>query len=540
MRNNLRIRIGAGAVLLMLGVVILIVGCAAPKKAEKDTFFEKWHTMAQSSAGHSPVAKPKTVVLPPETVKDQRLPEGVEAKELPAVKISLKMRQADIKAVLRSLARIADQNILIRNEIKGDITVDFRGIPWEQAFTSILRAQGLDYVWEGEIIRIISTEDMDREMKVEAIADQRRANEMAAKLTDPLHLVIVSVDYAEAKNVQTNLQEFLTKDKDGKPRGTVKVDEHSNSLIISATREDLVRILPVIERIDKPTPQILIKAHIVETTKETARKLGIMWGGSYQARVGDHNLYAAPGDVSTLKSASSTVAAAAGIAGTGMAVNFPASMSSTAFGALGLAFGTLGGNIIEMQLNALQTEGALNILSSPSITTLDNQKAYTENGERVPVLSIDKDGNRTVRYEDAVLRLEIKPHVIDGTNLKMGIVVKKDEVDLTRKVDENPFIIKKQTQTSLIVRDGETIVISGLTKQKTQNVTSGIPGLKDLPVLGWLFKGEDKSKTMEEVMVFITPKILPPYVASAAGGTDDKNKAPETAPHQEPAVPPGS
>jgi len=121
------------------------------------------------------------------------------------------------------------------------------------------------------------------------------------------------------------------------------------------------------------------------------------------------------------------VAGSPGISGQGFGVNFPAAMSATGAGSLGLMFGTIGGNILDMQLNALQKDGKLNILSSPSITTLDNQTAFTQNGAKVPYVSVDKDGNREVKFEDVVLRLEITPHVIDGENMKMVINVKKDE-----------------------------------------------------------------------------------------------------------------
>jgi type IV pilus assembly protein PilQ len=205
-------------------------------------------------------------------------------------------------------------------------------------------------------------------------------------------------------------------------------------------------------------------------------------------------------------------------------------------------FGSIGGNILDLQLNALQKDGKLNILSSPSITTMDNQLAFTENGEKVPFSTIDTSvtpPTRTVKFEDAVLRLEITPHVIDGRNLSMKILVKKDEVDMSRTVEGNPFIIKKQTSTSLIVQDGETIVISGLTKQRGLNSESGVPGLKDIPFLGWLFKGEGKSESMEEVLIFITPKILPATIAAVkpvegerpagtdAGGKPNAEKAPK-------------
>jgi type IV pilus assembly protein PilQ len=188
-------------------------------------------------------------------------------------------------------------------------------------------------------------------------------------------------------------------------------------------------------------------------------------------------------------------------------------MSGVASGSLGLIFGTIGENILEVQLNALQKDGKLNILSSPSITTLDNQMAFTENGDIVPFATTETSGGiltRSIKKEEATLRLEIIPHVIDGKNLKMKIVVKKNEVDPSRNVDGNPYIIKKQTETNLIAQDGETIVISGLTKQKKLDDTSGIPWLKDIPVLGWLFKGEGTSESMEEVLIFITPTIIKP------------------------------
>ncbi len=160
-------------------------------------------------------------------------------------------------------------------------------------------------------------------------------------------------------------------------------------------------------------------------------------------------------------------------------------------------FGSIGGNILDLQLSALQKDGKLNILSSPSITTLDNQKAFTENGEKVPFSTLDTSvtpPTRTVKFEDAVLRLEITPHVIDGQNLSMKILVKKDEVDLTRTVDGNPFIIKKQTETSLIVQDGETIVISGLTKQRKPAVGQRRPRAEGHPLPGLALQGRGQER----------------------------------------------
>ena len=180
---------------------------------------------------------------------------------------------------------------------------------------------------------------------------------------------------------------------------------------------------------------------------------------------------------------------------------------------------------MEVELQALQKDSKLNILSSPSITTLDNQKAFTENGQRVPFVTLTTGTagaapTQTVTFENAVMRLEITPHVIDGKNMKMKIKVEKDELDFTHAATMlgNPIIIKKLTETSLIVKDGETIVISGLTKETRGDGDAGVPWLKDIPVLGYAFKADNKNEAMEEVLIFITPHILP------VGKDQDKEK----------------
>ncbi|MFA5179934.1 MAG: type IV pilus secretin PilQ [Syntrophales bacterium] len=532
--------------------VLIICGCADKEIVKKDPFFEKWNTLADTAAGYSPSPRKRASALAQELLK-----EAVEADKGQAVKIvrtlptqtvSMKMRQADVKTVLRSLARIVNRNIVVKNEIKGEITIDFHDVPWDQAFNSILRAQGLTYAWDGDIIRVMTFEDMDLELK-------RQTQEEGIQRVAPLRTVVIPIDYAKPKELKENLESFLTRTKDDKPRGSVRVDEHSNSLIISAIRDDLVKMMPIIEKIDRPTPQIQIKANIVETTKETARMLGIQWGGMYQTtatRTGG-NVYVTPGGTTTspgsiidpLTGGYTPSVGSPGLSGQGFGVNFPGSQAlitaAGGMGSLGLMLGTLGGNILEVQLNALQQDSKLNILSSPSITTRDNQMAFTENGERVPYITNQTSGGtvtQTTMFEDVVLRLEITPHVVDDQTLSMKILVKKDEVDPVRNVNGNPYIIKKKTETNLMVRNGETIVISGLTKQRSSTGDTGVPGLKDVPALGWLFKTDARSEKMEEVLIFITPKILPPYQLAEAApkppgakekGGAEAGKKPKTA-----------
>jgi len=522
--------------------VMNLAGCAGESPMKKDPFFEKWQTMEQTSKGHSPVAKSRTldvqdIISKSGNARNEEKP-VTAVRRLPTKEVSLKMRQADVKAVLRALALASGLNILIKNEVKGDVSVEFKAVPWDQAFKSILRNQGLTYEWEGNIIRVMSMEDQERDLK-------RRSNEVSGRSMEQLMTIVVPIEYGKPKDISDNLKDFLTKDKDGKPIGSIKVDEHSNSLIISAIRQDLDQMMTIIEKIDKPTYQILIKANIVEATKDTARNLGIQWGGAYKGVVGGRNVYVTPGG--TIPTGTPTTSSTPatydpikggvntptsgdpGLSGQGFGVNFPASAAAIAAaggsGSLGLLFGTIGGNILEVQLQALQQDNKVNILSSPSITTLDNQMAYTENGERVPYVSTSSSTTGTtqdVKFEDAVLRLEIKPHVIGEKNLKMEILVKKNEVDNTRNVLGNPYIIKKETKTTLIVKDGETIVISGLTKQQTSGTESGIPWLKNIPGLGWLFKSSGTGESMEEVLIFITPTILPPQGIAAAPTATDK------------------
>jgi type IV pilus assembly protein PilQ len=513
---------------LFFGLVTLIflINCSGDLKSnKKDPIFEKWATVAEDSQGHSPSAEPKKIDVADLTAKQSSAAAiaAASAKKLPTTPINLTMRQAELKAVLRAMAKSVNLNLMLRNDLKGEISVDFRGVPWDQAFVGLLRTHGLNYVWEGNILLVKTAEDIEQDLKQKV---QLRDIQWVEPLLQP---VIINIDYADSKKLSEMLQDFLTKDKDGKPRGSVKVDEHTNSLVISAMRDDLSKMLPIIEKLDKPTPQVLIKANIVETTKEVARDLGIKWGGYTSANVGNS------GKVFNVTGGSGPVGATGSDSKFGL--NFPvlgsalgAVTTNTPLASVGLLFGKIGGNLLEVELQALQKDSKLNIISSPSITTLDNQKAFTVNGEKVPYLTTKYDdkgfATQTSAFEEVVMRLEITPHVIDGKNLKMTILVKKDEVDMTRKSSVgDPYILRKETQTVLIVKDGETIVISGMTKQRLGDGDAGLPWFKDIPLLGYLVKADNKNEKMEEVLIFITPHILPVQKdQDKIAGTDNGGK----------------
>ncbi|WP_459876906.1 type IV pilus secretin PilQ [Desulfothermus naphthae] len=502
---------------MFAGLIVLIIGCATPK-VEKDHYLDKWKTYAKGHLGSSPKATISAVDIEKGLHDEKKKIKKIEKKDiLPKIPVTLKMRDASIKAIIHALAKTANVNIITTQNIKGRIDVDIVKQPWDQVFLSLLKSHGLTYSVDGKIIRVVSKEDLAAELAVESIEAKKQEQAKAMLEAAPLLTRVIKINFADAEKLQKLLMGLLTKDKKGKTRGNILVDSHTNSLVISAIEPDLKKIMKLIKVLDKPTNQIHLKAYIVEANKNVARELGIQWGGRWATSINGINQLKLSGPVSSSSetggTSTSTDTFGTGKSDTGFGVQFPissiASPSSTAKGGgLNILIGNPAHNILEMQLSALEEKGQVHILSSPSLTTLDNQMAFTESGQKVPYVTIDEDGNREVEFEDAVLRLEVTPHVIADKYLKMDIKVKKDEVDFSRTVDGNPTINKKETQTSLVVSDGETIVISGLSKQTLRDTVSGIPVLKDLPLFGYLFKGDSKSREFEDILIFITPTIL--------------------------------
>ncbi|HBE94985.1 MAG TPA: type IV pilus secretin PilQ [Desulfovibrio sp.] len=508
----------------LLCLLFLAASCAEKKTSEIDPATDKYKVMSEQAQGHS---VPKSAAVYPdrrEEVHKQKLvtqPTEETERPLPRIKVSLRMHDANVVAVIQALGRAAHQSIVVSPKVEGTVSVNIQDMPWDSVFRGVLRSNKLAFAWEGEIIRVMTLEDMDADLQYDVLRKKRRTEQLAMEKTAPLTTSVIKVKFADVKTMREGLEKFLAKDAEGKAIGSVDVDSFTNSVIVQTLAGDQDKFLHLVESLDRPRSQIKLKAHIVETTQDTARALGVQWGGGYSGRVrSGNNLWVVPGGSSTTTtdplSGGGTYNLGTGLSGLGYGLDFvpegyPTTSGSTGATALGLMFGKVGGSILEVQLKALQDEGKLNIISSPSITTLDNQKAYTESGARVPYQTIEGTGadkTISVEFQDVVLRLEITPHIIDQQFLKMTLLIKKDEVDSTRAVDGNPYIIKKQTETTLIARNGETVVISGLTKQTTSTGSSGVPGLKDAPGVGWLFGSRSKSENLDEYLIFITPEVL--------------------------------
>lgn len=550
--------------LVCIALLYFLAGCGTGKKEAPPDPFEKWRVMAEETkdvkdpgpgpeiekgpdvqAGAS--LEKQQAVTAPVGKEPEPAPRGSENK-LPDRPVSLKMMDVSLQVLLRVLARTGNVNILMSDNIQGTTTVSIDNMAWDLAFISILNTHGLDYLFDGNALRVISKEDIDRET---AMLEARQNYEIRkkehnlslaslkkqTKRLEELETKVIRIKYADVNSLRNILEQYLssgnadTENRDGAAetdqsaqkelsglKGLILADANTNSLIIHATQTDMDKILPIIGELDRPTPQVRIEAHIVEANSDTARELGIQWGGLLLKSYSDENLWVGgpmgEWDSSLLTSDDDDSDADAGtpiqhLMPIGNIMNFPtdSSLEDGKGMSLGLMFETFGKNILTAQLTALQEDGKLNILSNPSITTMDNQAATIESGSEVPFQTVEDDEVQII-FKKAVINLKVTPHVIDDRSLKLEIVTHKDELDWSNTINGYPTIITKNAQTIVSLFNGQTTVIGGLTKELVSKGQSGVPWLKDVPGLGYLFRTDSNSEDMEELLIFITPHIL--------------------------------
>ena len=517
----------------LIGIFVMatvVIGCANTPEEPEKSFFDEWKARVAESQAYTP--PPKKHLKDPLKEEGGQSPSAADTlmspveKPLPTQKITMKMSDIDVAVLLRALAKVANQNIVLNDKITGKVNINITEAPWDEVFKSLLRTQGLTYAWTGDIIRILTVQDMENEL-------QQESQRIELSKVEPLTTRVVKISYAQAAKMRENMQKFLSTGRDGNPLGTVLVDEHTNSLIIQAIPRDLSRMIEVVDQLDRPTSQILIQAYIVETTNDTARALGVQWGGALLASSDGKNAWLGPNGVNYNERRSLKDEDGSDIEylwPVGNVSNFPVPLPDDIGLSLGFMYQNIGRGLLSLQLQALQDEGKLNILSSPSITTLENQIALIEAGSRIPTQTVE-NGEVNITYIQAVLRLEVTPNVIDSETLKLKILTNKDEPDFTRTVAGNPTIITKKAETNVILFNGQTTVIGGLSKETKADSSAGIPFVKDVPGLGWLFGNRSRVSAMEDVLIFITPYILEEkpldQISSASGKTIQTENPPQ-------------
>ncbi|THB69734.1 MAG: type IV pilus secretin PilQ [Desulfovibrio sp.] len=509
------------AVWIALG---LLGGCRQTEETE-DPFFQKWRMMSEQSQGHSPSYRERELDIQEPIEQAPEIIGDVEEvqENLPTRLISITMRDADIRAVIQSLAKHVNQSVMISPNVAGTVTVQINSKPWDQVFKGILRTNGLTYAVDGDIIRVMTLEDLNTDISLAQALEAQRQHNYDALQSEPLLTSVVEIEYGDAVTLQETLQAYLQAgmdvDEEGTIRSSVQADADNNALILQAVRSDMEKLFRLIDKLDRPRAQVKIQAFIVEMTDGLARDLGVQWGGTYsyqQPYDEDKHYFSAGGsNDGTMNepqgaiggSSPNTAISGSGNSGQGFISNFPALITSTTGGmALNYMFGTIGADILEVQLTALENDDKVKILSSPSITTLDNQPASMSNGQEIPFVTLDDSGETKIEFKEAVLKLDIEPHIIDGEYIRMHISVQNDS--LGEQVNNNYIINTSTTDTTLICRNNETVIISGLTLRTERSGESGVPALMDVPMLGWLFKRQYGDTENREVLIFITPSIL--------------------------------
>ncbi|MBX2811176.1 MAG: type IV pilus secretin PilQ [Myxococcales bacterium] len=415
-------------------------------------------------------------------------------------RISLDLKDAEIQNVLRLLADVSKLNIVASDNVDGKITIKLRNVPWDQALDIILRAKQLDKTRNGNIIRVAPLEVLRQEEELRL----KRA-EARIKL-EPLTVRLIPVSYAVASDVAPQVQSLLTS------RGTINIDERTNVLIVEDIGDVLTKVERLVRTLDTQTPQVLIEARIVEARSNFSRELGVQWGGNaeFSQNYGNQTGLGFPSNVRVAGGADDVAnqVTEGVLPNANYAVNLPAAVGSGGGGAIGFVFGSLdGGTLVNLRLSAAEATGKIKIVSAPKIVTLDNKKATILSGEQVPITVVTANGPVT-RYINANIELHVLPHVTQDGSILMEIDAKKNE--LSDRIDflGVPGILTKEAKTQMIVRDGDTAVLGGLYRRNTQSNEAYVPWLGRIPVLGWMFKTTSRSDARDELLIFISPRIV--------------------------------
>jgi len=421
-------------------------------------------------------------------------------------RIDLDLKDADIHNVLRFIADVGRVNVITSDDVKGNVTIRIKNVPWDQALETVLQSKGLGMVRSGNMIRVAPLDVLNKERELDLA--RRKAELQLA----PLETRLIPVNYAAAKELQARGKDLLS------PRGTLAVDERTNILIARDVAGNLDQIEELVRALDTQTPQVLIEARIVEATSRYIRDVGIQWGGdgSISSATGNPTGLAFPSRIGIAGGASDQTTPTAGLSpfersinNPNFAVNLPAAAGTGLGGAIGFTFGSIDNSVnLAVRLSAAEASGMLRIISSPRILTLDNREARISQGTLIPFAQISAQGVQTT-FQEAKLQLLVKPHVTSDGSVSMHVKINRDEPDFNQtSARGDPTILKREAETDLLIMDGHTAVIGGIFTRNTGRNLDQVPILGDLPLFGILFQRRRASDTRGELVIFITPRII--------------------------------
>ncbi|WP_257263499.1 type IV pilus secretin PilQ [Endozoicomonas sp. ONNA2] len=397
-------------------------------------------------------------------------------------KLSLNFQDIEVRAVLQLIADFTDLNLVASDTVGGNVTLRLQNVPWDQALDIVLKAKGLDKRLEGNVLTVAPAAEIAARER-EQLENEKQIRELAPVYTD-----LVQINYADAEEIATVLKgaegaSLLTE------RGSVQVVARTNSLLIKDTQVKLDELRELIDQLDIPIRQVMIEARIVTLSSNFQEELGVKWTGSKEDALKDDNRDLSIGG------------------GQENDVFTDLSVTGGASSAIAIGFSTNGGTILNLELSALLSDGGGEVISQPKVITADKKTAIIKSGKEIPYEEKTSSGATSVAFKDAVLGLEVTPQITPDGRVIMDIKINND--DTTDQASNNvPIISTNEITTQVLVEDGETVVLGGVFKQSKKQGVIKVPVLGDIPWVGNLFRNKTESDDKEELLVFITPRII--------------------------------
>ena len=415
--------------------------------------------------------------------------------------ISVNLKDVDLKDFFRLIHEISGLNVVLDPNVHGTLTVVLDDVPWDQALDIVLKNNDLARELEGNVLRIATVETLKHE------ADARRAQIDSETLAVEKVSVTRFLSYAKAKDVIVTVKKFLS------VRGDVVADDRTNAVIVN----DIPKVLPIIDRLltqlDRKTQEVEIEARVVAATRQFARdigtQLGFGWGNGHSAIGGNQAAGSSPTTVSGLTPGYITVPGTGSGSTTGSSIPLFSNLGSTSPSS-GLSFVNASNTVrIDAVLSLAESRGLLKVLSRPRVVTQNNIQALVKQGVRVPIVTqAQLGGPPTVTYVDAFLRLTVTPQITSENTIFLNVDVENTTPNFGQEVQGNPELITQQATTQVLVTDGGTVVIGGVIQTQNSINISQVPLLGNLPYLGNLFKHTQVTTSNQELIFFITPRII--------------------------------
>lgn len=418
--------------------------------------------------------------------------------------ISLDLQDTDIDNALRIIAEVSNLNIIASDDVTGKVTLRLIDVPWDQALDVILKTNGLDKVQEGNVIRIAPVEKLRLER--EALKQAKQAEEEL----EPLQVKYIRVSYAKAAELKPLIESVISE------RGTVAYDERTNQVIIKDIRKGVKNVAQLISKLDLRTPQVLLETQIVEATRSMTRDLGSQLGFSYirSPETGNATGYNFPNSINIGGSVDPT--------NPGLGSSFPAAISSAAGSAVNFLFDSADGSKgLDVRLSMLEQEGRIRVVSRPSVATTNNKPATIKSVEKIRVkmpnggfsvatgAGSTASGNSGVATEviELGITLDVTPQASPDYFVLLDIKAKSSTFG-SKVVDGIPSEVERSALSSVLVSSGQTFALGGIYKLNDKDNVGGVPFFKDIPFLGHLFRNQFVEKSDEELIFFITPRII--------------------------------